>query len=85
MRQRQSFAIILVGKSILLREGLAKILRSANFRILASVSASMICSRAKSNYTSRCFSLFIPATTLAPRWNKSNCLRTSTPAGALPS
>ncbi len=38
MRQRQSFAIILVGKSILLREGLARILRSANFRILASVS-----------------------------------------------
>src|SRR6266404_7876066 len=40
MRQRQSFAIILVGKSILLREGLAKILRSANFRILASVSCA---------------------------------------------
>src|SRR6476659_5082311 len=36
MRQRQSFAIILVGKSILLREGLARSLRSANFRILAS-------------------------------------------------
>jgi len=40
VRQRQSFAIILVGKSILLREGLAKILRSANFRILASVSCA---------------------------------------------
>ncbi len=40
MRQRQSFAIILVGKSILLREGLARILRSANFRILASVSCT---------------------------------------------
>src|ERR1700738_5361345 len=40
MRRRQSFAIILVGKSILLREGLAKILRSANFRILASVSCA---------------------------------------------
>jgi two-component system nitrate/nitrite response regulator NarL len=40
MRQRQSFAIILVGKSILLREGLASILRSANFRILASVSCA---------------------------------------------
>ena len=40
MRQRQSFAIILVGKSILLREGLARILRSANFRILASVSCA---------------------------------------------
>src|SRR5712671_6517085 len=40
VRQRQSFAIILVGKSILLREGLARILRSANFRILASVSCA---------------------------------------------
>jgi DNA-binding NarL/FixJ family response regulator len=40
MRQRQSFAVILVGKSILLREGLARILRSANFRILASVSCA---------------------------------------------
>jgi DNA-binding NarL/FixJ family response regulator len=38
MRRRQSFATILVGKSVLLREGLARILRSANFRILASVS-----------------------------------------------
>src|ERR1700716_1206649 len=40
MRRRQSFAIILVGKSILLREGLARILRSADFRILASVSCA---------------------------------------------
>jgi DNA-binding NarL/FixJ family response regulator len=40
MRRRQSFAIVLVGKSILLREGLARILRSANFRILASVSCA---------------------------------------------
>ena len=40
MRQRQSFALILVGKSILLREGLARILRSASFRILASVSSA---------------------------------------------
>jgi DNA-binding NarL/FixJ family response regulator len=38
MRRRQSFATILIGRSILLREGLARILRSANFRILASVS-----------------------------------------------
>jgi DNA-binding NarL/FixJ family response regulator len=36
MRRRQSFATILVGRSILLREGLASILRSANFRIIAS-------------------------------------------------
>jgi DNA-binding NarL/FixJ family response regulator len=40
MRRRQSFATIIVGKSILLREGLARILRSANFRILASVSCA---------------------------------------------
>jgi len=40
MRQRQSSAIILVGKSILLREGLARILRSENFRIVASVSCA---------------------------------------------
>ncbi|WP_247832040.1 response regulator transcription factor [Bradyrhizobium sp. 200] len=35
-----SFATIVVGKSALLREGLAGILRSANFRILASVSCA---------------------------------------------
>jgi DNA-binding NarL/FixJ family response regulator len=40
MGQRQSFAVILVGKSVLLREGLARILRAANFRILASVSCA---------------------------------------------
>ena len=40
MRRRQSFATIIVGKSILLREGLARILHSANFRILASVSCA---------------------------------------------
>ena len=40
MRWRQSFATILVGKSILLREGLAGILHSADFRILASVSCA---------------------------------------------
>ena len=38
MLRQPSSAVILVGKSILLREGLAKILRAANFRILASVS-----------------------------------------------
>ena len=40
MLGRQSFATILVGKSILLREGLAKILRSTSFRVLASVSSA---------------------------------------------
>src|SRR5258708_38797882 len=40
MRQRQSFGITLVGKSILLRDRLARILRSASFRILASVSSA---------------------------------------------
>jgi DNA-binding NarL/FixJ family response regulator len=38
MRWRQSFATILVGKSILLREGIARILHAKKFRILASVS-----------------------------------------------
>ena len=40
MLRQRFFAVILVGKSILLREGLAKILRAANFRILASVSCA---------------------------------------------
>jgi DNA-binding NarL/FixJ family response regulator len=40
MRQRQSSGIILVGKSILFREGLARILRSEKFRILASESCA---------------------------------------------
>jgi DNA-binding NarL/FixJ family response regulator len=40
MRRRRSIATILVGKSILLREGLARILRAANFRIIASVSCT---------------------------------------------
>lgn len=40
MRRRQSFAIILIGRSVLIREGLARILRSANFRILASVAST---------------------------------------------
>jgi two-component system nitrate/nitrite response regulator NarL len=37
MGRRRSFGTLLVGKSSLLREGLAGILRSAHFRILASV------------------------------------------------
>jgi two-component system nitrate/nitrite response regulator NarL len=40
MRWRQSFSTILVGKSILLREGLAGILHSADFHIRASVSCA---------------------------------------------
>ena len=40
MRTRHISAAVLVGKSILLREGLARILRSANFRILASVACA---------------------------------------------
>jgi DNA-binding NarL/FixJ family response regulator len=38
--KQQSFATILIGKSILLREGLARILHSPNFRIVASVSCA---------------------------------------------
>lgn len=37
MRRQHSFAAFLIGKSSLLKEGLAKILRSAEFRVLASV------------------------------------------------
>jgi DNA-binding NarL/FixJ family response regulator len=40
MRRQHFLSIILVGKSTLLREGLARILRSAKFRILASVSSA---------------------------------------------
>ena len=40
MPRQQAFATILVGKSILLREGLARILRSANLRIVASISSA---------------------------------------------
>jgi DNA-binding NarL/FixJ family response regulator len=38
MRRRQSFATIIVGQCSLIREGVVRILRSANFRILASMS-----------------------------------------------
>ena len=40
MRRQRSLSVVLVGKNILLREGLAKILRAANFRILASLSSA---------------------------------------------
>ena len=40
MRRRYSFATVLVGSNSLRREGLEKILRSENFRILASVSSA---------------------------------------------
>ena len=40
MRRRYRFGITLVGKTSLLKEGLAEILRSANFRILTSVSCA---------------------------------------------
>lgn len=38
MRRHESFGTILVGKSVLVREGMVRILRGKNFRILASVS-----------------------------------------------
>jgi DNA-binding NarL/FixJ family response regulator len=40
MRRRSSFGTILVGKTSLLKEGLAEILRAANFRIVTSVSCA---------------------------------------------
>jgi DNA-binding NarL/FixJ family response regulator len=38
MQRRQSFAAILIGKSVLIREGIARILRASNLRTLASAS-----------------------------------------------
>lgn len=38
MRRHESFGTILIGKSVLIREGMVRILRVKNFRILASVS-----------------------------------------------
>ena len=73
MPRRQFFGAVFVGKSILLREGLARILRSANFRILASVSCADDLLPSKLQYTSSsCFSLSIPAMILTPQSNKSN-------------
>ena len=40
MVKRYSFATILVGRDSLRREGIAKVLRSANVRILASLSCA---------------------------------------------
>lgn len=40
MRRRCSFETILVGRGSLLKEGLAEILRAANFRILTSISCA---------------------------------------------
>ncbi|MBR0753313.1 response regulator transcription factor [Bradyrhizobium jicamae] len=40
MSRRQFFSAVFVGKSVLVREGIARILSAANFRILASVSCA---------------------------------------------
>jgi len=40
MPKRQPFATFIVGKSVLIREGIARILSAANFRTLASVSCA---------------------------------------------
>ncbi len=40
MWRRPSFATVLIGKSVLLREGLSRILRTANFRVQGSVSCA---------------------------------------------
>lgn len=39
MRRRQSYGTVLIGKNVLIREGIAKILHAANFRIAASASS----------------------------------------------
>ena len=41
MRRHRLLPVVIAGKSILLREGLARILRTAHFRILASVSSTV--------------------------------------------
>ena len=40
MRRHQSFGTVLIGKSVLIREGIAQILRAENFRVRASVSCA---------------------------------------------
>src|SRR5215213_6756540 len=40
MPKRQPFATFIVGKSVLIREGIARILSAANFRTIASVSCA---------------------------------------------
>src|SRR5260370_3464290 len=78
----QSYSL---GKVLYSEKDLPESYAQQIFASLRRYHAPMICSRANSNYTSRCFSLFTPAMILAPRWNKSNCLGTSTRPGALPS
>ncbi|MBR0874895.1 response regulator transcription factor [Bradyrhizobium tropiciagri] len=41
MRRHRLLPVVIAGKSILLREGLARILRTARFRILSSVSSAV--------------------------------------------
>jgi DNA-binding NarL/FixJ family response regulator len=40
MRRQHSFATVLIGKSVLIREGIARILRAENFRTTASVACA---------------------------------------------
>jgi two-component system nitrate/nitrite response regulator NarL len=39
MRRHQTFETVLIGKGVLIREGIARILRAENFRVRASVSS----------------------------------------------
>ncbi|WP_426424260.1 LuxR C-terminal-related transcriptional regulator [Bradyrhizobium genosp. A] len=39
MRRRQSYGTVLIGKNVLIREGIARILHSANFRVAVSASS----------------------------------------------
>jgi two-component system, NarL family, nitrate/nitrite response regulator NarL len=39
MRRRQSYGMVLIGKNVLIREGIARILHTANFRIPISASS----------------------------------------------
>lgn len=39
MRRRQSYGMVLIGKNVLIREGISRILHAANFRIAVSASS----------------------------------------------
>ena len=83
MPRQRSFAVILVGKSTLLREGLAEILRAANFRIMTSLSNAddLRPSKAKLDLPSILSS--IPAMILTSHSNRSHFSETGTRTHAL--
>ena len=83
MRRQRFFAVILVGKSILLREGLAESYVQQIFVSWLLSHARMNCPQANPKHTLRCFSLSIPAMILIPHSNKSNFSETAIRTHAL--